>query len=153
MSWGQYGSKAVRASLDVLYEITLYSEAHFYSQWHVSCHPHANTLDSTEVLTAGSLCLLPSICFNTLDFTGFDHCFTLSPAIFLLTLKCSVHSDDIPLNFSMSKTDRKILPIPCKIPARPLTTHHWSLQKQFFVLTTLSQTTFMRHVYEPRLCL
>lgn len=50
----------------------------------------------------------------------------------------------------MSKTDTKILSVPSTTPALPLTTHFWSPQKQFFVFTTLSQTTFMRHVYEPR---
>lgn len=53
----------------------------------------------------------------------------------------------------MSETDTKILSIPSKVPALPLTTHLWSLQKPFFVFTALSQTTFMRHVYEPRVVL
>lgn len=49
----------------------------------------------------------------------------------------------------MSETDTKILSIPSKVLALPLTTHLWSLQKPFFVFTALSHTTFMRHVYEP----
>lgn len=124
---GQYPCKALRPSPHILHEIS------------------PSILKHTSTHSGMSQAIHMS---HTRFYRGFEGWLILSPPIFLLTLKLSVHS--ILSNFSMSKTDRKILSVPSNTPALPLTTHLWSPQKQFFVFTTLSQTTFMRHVYEPR---